>query len=148
MAPWTLSEVERAVQKSWAADTCDPHDLDEWCAANPSRGQCGVTALVLHDLFGGALLLGEVYVGRARTGHHWWNAFGGIEVDLTRGQFRAEERVTGGRIVERPPGPPRRLREQYEILRTRVFTRLDARENGSSTMVNVGAEHEHQTDPR
>jgi hypothetical protein len=80
-----------------------------------------VTALVLNDLFGGDLVLGEVHVAGERTGVHYWNRFGtGLEVDLTRDQFRPEEEVADGQVVRRPEGPPRRCRE----LRDRVLTRL------------------------
>lgn len=120
----TFSGIERAVRAAWAADTCDPHDLDEWNTGTPSRGQCGTTAMVLNDLLGGDLMLGEVHARGRRTGLYWWNRFAGIEVDLTREQFGPDEKVTGGRAVERPPGPPRRCRDQYETLRRRVLAQL------------------------
>ncbi|WP_459708806.1 YunG family protein [Actinophytocola sp. KF-1] len=119
---WTLTDVEHACRASWGVDTCDPVDRAEWHPGNPARGQCGVTALVLHDLFGGELVLGEVRVAGERTGVHWWNRFGaGLEVDLTRDQFRQDEEVVGGQVVERPPGPPKRCRAEYELLRDRVL---------------------------
>lgn len=125
MTLWTIAEVERVVRMSWGADTCDPVDLADWGPDNPARGQCGVTALLLNDLFGGDLVLGEVRVAGERTGVHWWNRFGaGLEVDLTREQFRLDESVVGGQVVQRPDGPPRRCREQYELLRDRVVARL------------------------
>ena len=83
---------------------------------------------MIQDLFGGELVLGEVRVGGEKTGHHWWNRFGsGVEVDLTRGQFRPDEVVVGGVVIERPPGDPGRCREQYELLRDRVMARLSLR---------------------
>jgi hypothetical protein len=125
MRELTLVEVEQAVRASWGRDTCDPADLADWRPDNPSRGQCGVTALVLNDLFGGELVLGEVRVDGVRAGVHYWNRFGfGVEVDLTRAQFRAEEIVTAPRVLTRPEEPPRRCREQYELLRARVFAKL------------------------
>ena len=119
---WTLADVERAVRVSWGADTCDPVDRADWHPGNPSRGQCGVTALVLHDLFGGELVLGEVRVAGERTGVHWWNRFGaGIDVDLTRDQFRPDEEIVGAEVIQRPAGPPNRCRAEYELLRERVL---------------------------
>jgi hypothetical protein len=116
------------VRASWAEDTCDPSDLADWRPDNPARGQCGVTTLVLHDLFGGELVLGEVQVAGERTGVHYWNRFGaGVEIDLTREQFGAHERVVGATVVVRPPGQPRRCREQYELLRKRVLALLAER---------------------
>ena len=121
----TLAEVDRAIRAGWGPDTCDPVDRAGWHPGNPSRGQCGPTALVLHDLFGGDLVRGEVHVDGRRTGYHWWNRFAeGVEVDLTREQLRPEEVLTSGSVVERPPGSPRRCREEYEILRSRVFAGL------------------------
>jgi hypothetical protein len=125
MGSRTLIDVEGAVRAGWGADTCDPVDLDDWHPGNPARGQCGVTALVLHDLLGGELVLGEVHVGGERTGYHYWNRFGSVDVDLTRGQFRPDEVVVGGRVVVRPHGPPKRCAEQYELLRSRVLASLD-----------------------
>lgn len=123
MSAWTLGDVEQAVREAWGADTCDP--ADGWHPDNPARGQCGVTALVVQDLLGGHLVLGEVHVNEQKAGYHYWNRFGsGIDVDLTREQFHSEEVVVGGRIVERPPGSPRRCREQYERLSDRVMSRL------------------------
>ncbi len=125
MASWTLEDIERAVRASWSADTCDPADHRDWHPGNPARGQRGVTALVLHDFFGGQLALAEVHVAGERTGYHYWNRFGAqVEVDLTREQFRPEEIVTPGRTLDRPAGPPRRCREQYDLLRQRVLAHL------------------------
>lgn len=124
---WTLTDVERAVRTSWGVDTCDPVDRPDWRPDNPARGQCGVTALVLNDLFGGDLVLGEVRVAGNRTGVHYWNRFGtGLEVDLTREQFRQDEKVVGAQVVQRPAGPPKRCREEYELLRGRVMRRTGA----------------------
>ncbi len=130
MRRWTLREIEPAVRSAWGIDTCDPHDLADWHPGNRARGQCGVTALVVNDLLGGELVLGEVLVGGRKVGHHWWNRLDGADVDLTAGQFRPEETVTGGRTVERPPGPVRRCREQYETLRGRVLASLQAEREG------------------
>ena len=56
----TLEALQAAIRASWSLETCDPTDAAEWTPANPSRGQCAVTALVVHDLFGGQLLEAEV----------------------------------------------------------------------------------------
>lgn len=126
MTPLNISALEQAIRDSWGEDTCDPVDLP-WSADNPSRGQCGVTALVLHDLLAGDLVLAEVCVGGARVGVHWWNRLGeNIEIDLTRDQFRPDETVLEGTVVKRPAGAPGHCREQYETLRERVLQRLSA----------------------
>ena len=120
-----LDSVARAIEDSWSAETCDEADLPDWHAGNRSRGQCGVSALVLHDHLGGVLLLADVMVDGVRTGYHYWNRLpDGREIDLTRAQFSPEEIVGEPAVVVRPPGPVRRSRAQYELLAARVSDRL------------------------
>ena len=134
----TLSEVAAALRSSWGRDTCDDTcdhtDGGDRGPQTPSRGQCGVTALVLHDLFGGELLLAEVWLPDGRLqGYHWWNRLPGrAEVDLTRDQFRPGETVQPPRVVVRPAGPPRRCAAQYDLLRRRVLARLGAGPTGGA----------------
>lgn len=114
--------VAAAVRASWSRETCDECDLEAWSVANPARGQCGPTALTVHDLLGGALLVAEVWGPDGRwLGYHWWNRLpDGRELDLTREQFGPDELVQQPREVDRPPGRPRRCAAQYELLRGRV----------------------------
>lgn len=120
----TLRPILRA---AWGLDTCDPHDERDWHPGNPSRGQCGVTALIIQDLLGGELILGEVFVGDAQVGYHYWNRLpDGRDVDLTADQFYPREVIVGAQVQQRPPGTPRRCRQQYETLRRRVLAALDA----------------------
>lgn len=113
------------LQAAWGPDTCDPHDLANWGPENPARGQCGTTALVVQDLLGGELIVGQVHVDGVKIGHHWWNRLpDGTTVDLTAGQFHPGEMVTGGDVRHRPPDAPRRCRGQYKLLRHRVFGAL------------------------
>ncbi|WP_329038913.1 hypothetical protein OHT61_15615 [Streptomyces sp. NBC_00178] len=127
MEPLLIADIEAAVRASWGADTTTPEHRPRWNAANPARDQCGVTALVLHDLLGGELIRGEVRVDGERVDFHWWNRLGmGVEVDLTREQFEAHERVSGGVVIERPAEIVR-LRAEYELLRGRVLERLGTR---------------------
>lgn len=119
-----LATLQRVIADSWDATTCDPVDLP-WSPANPGRGQCSVTALVLNDLLGGELVLAEVTRrDGSRQGVHYWNRVGGLDLDLTRSQFGDDEIVGPGRVVRRPPTGPRRCRDQYERLRARVLARL------------------------
>ncbi|RJK98078.1 YunG family protein [Vallicoccus soli] len=126
MAP-ALDAVLAALRGAWDDGTRDPHDLPLPPGAPPSRGQCGPSALVLHDLLGGELLLAEVAVDGRRTGVHWWNRLpDGRDVDATGDQFRPDEVVGPPGVVERPPGPPGRCRAQYDLLRARVLAALAA----------------------
>ena len=122
----TLRDIEVAIRSAWSWETCDESDREDWSPANPARGQCGATALTLHDLLGGNLLVAEVHrADGSRQGYHWWNRLAGdLEIDLTREQFSATEVVQEAHVVERPPGLPRRGAEQYLRLRSTSFTTL------------------------
>ncbi|MBO2461335.1 YunG family protein [Actinomadura violacea] len=127
MSPWNLEALAQAFRASWAADTCSPDDLARagWRPDNPAWGHCDITALVVHDIFGGELVVGEVHREGEQQGYHWWNRLSsGVELDLTREQFRDGQIVTVGRVVERPPGPLQRRHEEYRLLRGRVSGRL------------------------
>jgi hypothetical protein len=118
--------LEAAIRAAWARDTCDPVDADDWSAANPSRGQCGSTALTIHDLLGGELLIAEVlHSDGSRQGVHYWNLLrDGTEIDLTREQFINSEVIQQPRVLPRPAGLPKRCAEQYLTMRHRVLTAL------------------------
>lgn len=128
MKPWTLLEIDHALRASWAADTCSPDDLDRagWSRDNPAWGHCDITALVVHDLFSGDLVVGDVHSADGqRQGFHWWNRpSDGVEIDLTREQFRDGQVVSGARVVVRPAAQPRRRAEEYALLRDRVSGHL------------------------
>jgi hypothetical protein len=128
---FTLAELEQAIRSSWSVDTSD--DPDEWSPENPSRGQCDITSLVVHDLVGGDVLAAGVFLNGERVESHMWNRLSsGVEIDLTRDQFRRGEVVGEPTVRARParfdPSHPRYHRyEQYLVLAERVQTRLRAR---------------------
>jgi len=120
-----VEQLTPIMRASWGPDTCEPNTSAEWGPQNPARAQCGVTALVVQDLLGGDLIHGEVHVDGAKEGNHYWNRLpDGTEVDLTADQFLPGEEVVNGQVVVRPPDGPRRMREQYALLRERVFAAL------------------------
>jgi hypothetical protein len=127
--------LEAAVRAAWALDTCDPVDADDWSPANPSRGQCGSTALVIHDLLGGELLIAEVLRSDgSRQGVHYWNLLpGGTELDLTREQFADNEAIQQPRILQRPAGLPNRCAQQYLTMRHRVLDALGMTEGDDTS---------------
>jgi hypothetical protein len=126
--PLTLTDLESAISASWSLETCDPTDVPTWTPAEPSQGQCAVTALVVHDLLGGLLLEAEVHhADGAHQGFHYWNRFAGVDVDLTRRQFREGEVVQTPHLIERLPAFPWRAQEQYVIFRDRVQAALRLR---------------------
>jgi hypothetical protein len=126
--PYTVAAIEQAIRASWSLDTAD--EDDGWTPDNPSRGQCDITSLVVHDLFGGEILAADVHRDGERVEAHMWNRLSsGIEVDLTREQFRSGEVI--GEPIARPrpatlqPTHPRYHRyEQYLVLSARVRARL------------------------
>lgn len=70
-------EVQRALFKAWSLSTAS-----QWTADNPAAGQCNVTALLVHELFGGDLLKTPL-----PAGDHFYNRIGGQRYDFTASQF-------------------------------------------------------------
>lgn len=131
MTTLTLREIEQAIRAGWGVEICeDPADVPDWSGHNPSWGQCGPTALVVNDLLGGELCVAEVRLADGtQRGFHWWNRLsGGLDVDLTRGQFQRGEVVQEPRVMSRPSGPMKRGEAQYRLLRDRVFATLEMSE--------------------
>src|ERR1700712_5225823 len=84
--PWTQPRLADALRDVWAADTCSPDDVERagWSPENPAWGHCDITALIVNDIFGGDLMMGEVHLAGEQHGYHWWNRLeDGREVDLT-----------------------------------------------------------------
>ena len=124
----TLAEIEKAIRASWGLDTAE--EDDGWTPENPSRGQCDITSLVVHDIFGGEILAAGVFRHGERVESHMWNRLpGGLEVDLTHDQFRNGEVIGEPSVRTRPerfePDHPRYHRyEAYLVLAGRVRDRL------------------------
>ena len=124
-----LAAVDRpvlldALRRAWGPDTCAPEDRERWAPENPATGQCITVALVVHDALGGSLIRAEVHHDGCLIDYHWWNRLpDGEEIDLTREQFRAGERLLAPVEVVRPADPGR-VREQYETLRARTHDLL------------------------
>ncbi|HYZ17960.1 MAG TPA: hypothetical protein VE615_00315 [Gaiellaceae bacterium] len=124
----TLSQIEDAIRASWSLDTAEADDA--WTPDNPARGQCDITSLVVHDIFGGEILAAGVFRDGDRVESHMWNRLpGGMELDLTRDQFKNGEVIGEPTVRSRPahfdPGHPRYHRyEAYLVLASRVRERL------------------------
>lgn len=125
---YTLRQLEDAVRGAWSLDTAD--EDDGWTPENPSRGQCDITTLVVHDLLGGELLAADVFLDGERIEAHMWNRLpSGLEIDLTRDQFRSAEVIGDPTVRVRPESfdatHPRYHRyEQYLVLAGRVRAAL------------------------
>jgi hypothetical protein len=126
MPTWTLSEIEAAVRSSWGPDTCFASaDYMARGSGQPSRGQCGTTALTIQDLLGGDLMVADVeYEGRVE-GVHYWNVMpGGVELDLTRDQFAPDESLVNQRRVTGGRNPSSAGEQSFQALRERVTAAL------------------------
>jgi hypothetical protein len=125
---FTLAELEGAIRGAWSLDTAD--EDNDWTPDNPSCGQCDITTLVVHDLLGGDLLAADVFLDGVRVEAHMWNRLpSGLEVDLTREQFRLGQVVGEPKVLTRPatfdPAHARYHRyEKYLVLAERVRATL------------------------
>lgn len=70
-------QVARCLCRSWS-----PATGRQWTTENPAAGQCNVTALLVHELFGGELLM-----TRLPEGDHFYNRIDGQRYDFTESQF-------------------------------------------------------------
>ena len=72
IVPLTLQDIERAVRAAWSHETTyASEDYLSRAPDRPSRGQCGPTALIVHDLLGGDLLVPDVTVEDVVDGVHY-----------------------------------------------------------------------------
>lgn len=92
----TLEKLAAVLRKSWAADTA--FDADDWSKANPARGQCVVSSLVVQDYFGGDLQRYEVRDEGINETHYANLLDGGVVFDTTASQY-------GGLAVRLTPTP-------------------------------------------
>lgn len=128
MRSWTLGEIESAVRAAWGPDTS--FATEDYLArgdGQPSRGQCGTTALVVQDLLGGDLMVADVEFEGAVEGVHYWNVTsGGVELDLTRDQFGPGEELVNQRRVTVPRSTASAGEVPFRLLQERVSAALAA----------------------
>lgn len=97
------------LRRSWSVETGRHWRLD-----NPAAGQCGVTALVVHDEFGGDIPKTDV-----NGAWHFYNQVDGRRIDFTMSQFDSPISYE-----DHPSNRAEALndcsRQQYKLLRERV----------------------------
>ena len=79
----TLGKLHEALLHAWSRETAFPACREDWSMSNPAFGQCTITAMLVHDLFGGTIHR----VRLAGGGTHYFNKIDGMYVDLTSSQF-------------------------------------------------------------
>lgn len=72
-----LKQFAERLAKAWSLETSSI-----WSSDNPARGQCGVTSLVVQDMFRGLILKTLL-----PEGPHFYNLIEGCRCDFTAGQF-------------------------------------------------------------
>lgn len=72
-----MNEFQAVLRGAWSNESSS-----KWTAENPALGQCGVTALVVHDVFGG-----EILKTPTPGGMHFYNRIAGCRCDFTEAQF-------------------------------------------------------------
>ncbi|WP_315731778.1 MULTISPECIES: isochorismatase family protein [unclassified Bradyrhizobium] len=69
--------IQGILRRSWSLATSS-----KWTMQNPAAGQCNVTSLLVHELFGGDLLKTPLL-----QGDHFYNRIEGVRYDFTESQF-------------------------------------------------------------
>lgn len=140
LTPFELgaAQLRGVLEKCWDADTSAYELFD---ADRPSDGQCAVTALVVHDVYGGTFRR-AVNSGDS----HYWNAVDDgtgelVELDLTRDQFpvwapRELSDAPRERLVSSPATVAR-----YELLRARVVDFVAGQDRYAAIEAALSAAH-------
>jgi pyrroloquinoline quinone (PQQ) biosynthesis protein C len=75
-----MDNLESILLKCWSIKTSS-----KWTSQNPYKGQCGLTALVVYELFGGQILK-----TRINNQWHYYNFINAKRYDFTKKQFDFE----------------------------------------------------------
>lgn len=75
--PFDADSVLAILRRAWSSTSSS-----QWRPDNPARGQCNVTAILLHDLYGAEILKTPL-----AAGEHFYNRIGNERIDLTASQF-------------------------------------------------------------
>ncbi|CAH0344029.1 hypothetical protein [Bacillus sp. CECT 9360] len=73
-----IEQLLPILQRAWSL-----YSSSKWTQNNPAKGQCGVTALIINDIFGG-----EIF--KTPEGWHFYNKINQNYHDLTASQFSTQ----------------------------------------------------------
>ncbi|AUI87917.1 hypothetical protein BS333_16130 [Vibrio azureus] len=120
----SLEQVAKALQDNWSEESTD--EPENWTPSNPSRGQCGMSSLIINDYFGGKLILWKVFVGAEQVGVHYSNELpDGTLFDSTSEQFWESEELKEPKLFERPHKLPKNGVDRYFKLSGLVRSQLE-----------------------
>ncbi|SDD40873.1 hypothetical protein SAMN05421663_11084 [Terribacillus halophilus] len=125
-----IAHIESILLHAWSIKTSS-----KWTQTNPAKGQCSVTALVIHDLFGG-----EIVKTAAPDGWHFYNMIKGNRFDFTASQFE-ETLIYEDLPSSREDAFSDTSLTQYEELRTQVS--LSLKSWNYHRYLHVYAQHSH-----
>jgi hypothetical protein len=104
-----LVDLYQRLRNAWSVETGR-----HWQPGNPAAGQCGVTALVVHDELGGEILKTDV-----NGAWHFYNRIDDKRIDFTMSQF--DSPISYDDIPSnRAEALSDCSEQQYELLRARV----------------------------
>ncbi len=81
-----LMELVGLLRRNWDAESA--FDADDWSGANPARGQCAVSSLVIQEYMGGEIVRFRVEFEGIEE-KHFVNLIDGALIDSTHSQFPA-----------------------------------------------------------
>jgi hypothetical protein len=120
-------QLRQMLRPAWLAQT----GANTLC---PSAGQCMPTALLAQDALGGTIVQANVIIRMydafrecaSITDTQFFNLVSGVEIDLTRSQFKQDKSIQIIRIIQRVEGYPsmrdyllayQGIKQKYQLLR-------------------------------
>ncbi|MGD6831295.1 YunG family protein [Sutcliffiella halmapala] len=109
-----MKKLSDALFASWSIDSST-----KWTEGNPAKGQCGVSALVVNELYGG-----EILKTKLEEGWHFYNFIDGRRFDFTYSQF-CHPIVYDDIVSSRAEALEDTNEEQFSYLLRRVWEEME-----------------------
>ena len=130
----TIELITEALENSWSGETSYPGS--GWSQANPARGQCVVSALVIQDYFGGDLRRYRVELEGGPEKHYVNVLDNGQVVSVSHSQYPENMDLVEAPIDESRYTSARQkvlsgkdTQDRYQILSLRVADYLERKED-------------------